>query len=406
MRTSFITPTLTGLLVLAAAWGGYLMGQGKAPAVRMLEAKSATSKNAGRVKEPAAAGKRENVEARIRQLREAKLEEGMAIKDQLPAWEYIRTLSLDQVQQALRIIGPDAGPEEQSPILAAMLYSRWAQLDPATAMETLAGPHRKQAWGLGQNALWTWMKSDPGAAYQWYQKNRELAKELGFAKKMAETLEDEPAASAIGKAKLLGEEFLNEVAKGIGSRMADSAESRETFLQLIAELPEGDRAEAIGRMLIEWGKLDSPAAFQALGSIGDAGKRDNTRRYVLSSWLKRDPAGLQEWLHENPQSSSLDERANLWSYWARERPDDASRWLATRGNPPEMAKAIVHRMQSAIEGRPIPLGYSEGANEATAIRANYQTWSTAEPEEAARWLQATDAKTRRAIDESSTSEKR
>jgi hypothetical protein len=401
MRTPLLVPSLTGVLALAAAWGGYLWGKAPPPARKMLEAKSAILGETPRdLSRSTAEGKRESLETGIRRLMEMKPGDVMGAANQLPAWEFVRSLTLAEVQQALRITGL-----EGDPVLASMLYSRWAELDPAAAMDSLAGPARKQAWGLGQNALWLWVKSDPAAAYRWYQKNRELAGELRFVSKMVDTLMAEPPASAIAKATVLGEDFRKEAAKLIGTRMADTAEAREAFLQLAATLPEQDRADAIARMMLEWGKHEPVAVLRSLERIADPGKRESMRDDVVDSWSSRDPAGLQEWLHEHPQAADLNKRAELWQGWATERPEDAIRWLAAHGNPPEMAVVVVHRIQSAIQGRPIPLSVGQAANEQAAIRANYLTWSAADPDEAARWLQATDPKTRAVLDPSSTPEK-
>lgn len=398
MRAFLPLPVLTGMLALATGWGCYLWGKGPPLAASMLKAKpEIRSKTPRDLARSASKEKSRNLEAEIRRLMEMKLGSGLTDALQLPGWEFVRTLTLDEVQQALRVTGLEKESGDDAHVIASMLYSRWAELDPLAAMNSLAGPARKQASGIGGNAMWIFVRSDPAAAYRWFQENPELARDLHFPRKMVDTLMSEPPDSVIAKATVLGDEFRNEAARAIAAGMANSEESRATFLAFAATLPEKDRIDAISRMTVEWGRQEPDAALEALDSISDPRLRADTRGKVVLGWSQRDPAGLQEWLQEHPHAADKAEQAELWRRWVTERPEDAGRWLASHGNPPELAAAIVRRIESDIQGRPIPLHPSQAANQEAAIRANFRTWSAAAPEEAKRWLDAADEKTRAVI---------
>jgi len=388
-----VVSVLAGL----SGWAAHLLGKGPGAAVEMLAARNApggktTRKAASRRQSTAVT----NLPAKLAQLNGVKLEEE-PLEVQLAAWQMIRSLSLKQVKEGLEVTGHEATGDGPN-LPAMMLYSRWAELDPEAALNSAAQLPEEGANLLGSGALWTWVQSDPQAAYRWCQHEAKFAETAGLESMMVAMLMKEPPESALEKAALLGDEVRKETMLKLASALANDEESRARFIAMTAGFPEPERKEALQRMAKGWAVSQPEEALASLDRIvAEPGEQQRLRADMLKGWGTREPAESLEWMTRHPDPRSNEDQAMVWKRWATELPAAANAWMESRGNPPALAAEIVRQIQSRTLNTQLGGGARESQRQEEALRRSYRTWAQAEPAEASQWLKSADPEIANAI---------
>ena len=385
MKTSipgyFLVATLAGL----ASWAAFRAGKGHGAAAAMFAAKpsaetKASQRTARERTDPGEAGVSEIHRFMGRNLEDATTEE------LLEAWEFIRSFSKDQVQEGLKITGSEwdgANPN----LLALMLYTRWAELDPAAAVKSAAGLPPGAMQTFGGAALWIWVKSDPEAAYLWCKKNGDFALKCNHNSMIVAMLATEPAASALEKARLLDREVLQMTARHFAMETGADEDQRARFMAEAAKLPDDLGKEALFQMARAWSFADPEAALSSMDSIfkGEE-EQKRVREALVGEWAKRDPQQALAWLGSNPPANLVDQQAFIWKRWVTEMPDPANLWLTQQGNAPALAETIVRQIQSRRLKQTLGIGGRAARRETEALRHTYRVWAEARPGQAAEWL--------------------
>lgn len=382
------------LIVISAAglasWTAFKAGKGPGAVASMLAARpDHQTKTASRVTRAGPPLKDGAWVAEIHRFMEKDLVNA-GTGEQLAAWELIRSLSVKQVKEALKITGTAATGEDPN-FLTMMLYARWSEIDPAAAVKSAAGLPEQAARAFGGGALWNWVKSDPEAAYLWCKDHAKFAETTQLDTMMVAMLAAEPPASALEKAALLGGEVLNLTALHFARSSAADDAARASFITAAAKLPEQMRNHTLLQMALAWSSADPDAALAGVDGIYESEDlRRRARSELVRSWGTRDPRQALAWLGENSPPDLVGQQAGIWKRWVTEQPDAANQWLTQHGGTPALAETIVRQIQSSTMNRSLGIGDKQVKREAEALRQNYRTWSAAQPEQAAEWLKKAD----------------
>jgi hypothetical protein len=375
-----------------ASWAAFQAGKGKDAVAAMLAAKpDLQAKASARETRTAPRLKDAALVAEIQRL-VAKDLANASIEEQLAAWEIIRSLSMKQVKEALKITGTTANGEDPN-FLAMMLYTRWSEIDPAAAVKSAAELPDIPARIFGGGALWNWVKSDPEAAYLWCKDHAKFAEYCQLDSMMAAMLAAEPPASALEKASLLDGQALLLTSLHLALHSAPDEDARAGFIAAAAKLPEKMRNDSLLQMARAWSLADPEAALAGVDGIFEGEDlRMRARSELVRTWGTRDPQQALAWLGVNPPPDLVDQQAGIWKRWVTEQPDAANRWLSQHGEPPALAETIVRQIQSRTLNTTLGIGNKSAKREAEALRRNYRAWSAAQPQQAAEWLKKADPK--------------
>lgn len=377
-------------MAAAASWGAFKAGKGNGAAAAMLAAKpDSHAKATRRTTRDAPPLKGNALSAEIRRFQGKDLTNAN-IGEQLEAWELIRSFSVKQLKEALDITGTSASGNDPN-LLAMMLYTRWAEIDPAAAVKSVSALPDDSARLFGGGALWNWVKRDPEAAYLWSKDHAKFAETCNLDTMMVAMLATEPPASALEKAALLGDAVLKETALDFARTSAGDEASRASFIEAAARLPENVRNETLLQMARTWSFAEPEAALSSLGSIYESEDlRKRAQEALVRGWGTRDPNQALAWLGANPPPDLVSQQANIWKRWVTEQPDAANQWLTQQGESPALAETIVRQIQSRTLNSSLGIGDKHAKREADALRRNYQTWAATQPKQAAEWLKKAD----------------
>jgi hypothetical protein len=377
----------TTLLVGLSAWAGYRWGHGPEPALEMWAEKPRQRPQERRP--PRESRREENIEV----IQRLKRDEFLISRDYLrgiEAWNHVKGLSLAQVKEALAITGEKAAPDNWAN-LATLLFHRWGELDPEEAMRHVRQLGDAEAQNFGPSILVAWMKNDPESAYRWSLADRKFAESIGFDFMLPSTLMSESAASAMEKAKLLGEGISSSVAMKLAQAMSGDAKSRAEFLSAISNLDKKPRQDAIGIMIRVWSSRAPEELLKGWNDLPIDGEQQKPLlNDVLKLWGKREPAKAAEWMTVHPEMADLGQVQGGYKSWLENDAATAERWLLGRSDAGAFAANIVKQMHSESLNDTMGLNWS-GLSQKEIQRnrqTHYRIWAQANPDEAARWLES------------------
>ncbi|OYV05313.1 MAG: hypothetical protein CFE26_12220 [Verrucomicrobiales bacterium VVV1] len=197
--------------------------------------------------------------------------------DDREQWRQIRGFSEDEVKAAIKELGSPSRMMSLRHSLPAMLFYRWAEIDPVAANEAAKKMFPKRFSGERKAVITAWIKQDGGAA-AWYAVNHgettsggwdcSLSVETEVADMLVASLSNLDDASAFKQAPRLDEEDSMIAVKlcEVRARKAFmTAESRAAFLAAAAKDPNGLLLKSARESLFrEWAKVDAKAALAGL----------------------------------------------------------------------------------------------------------------------------------------------
>jgi hypothetical protein len=377
----------TTLLVGLSAWAGYRWGHGPETALEMWAQKPRQRPQTHR--QP----RESQREDRIEVIQRLKRDEFLISRDYLrgiEAWNHVKGLSLAQVKEALATSGENAAANGWGN-LATLLFHRWGELDPEEAMRHVRQLGEAEAQNFGPAILVAWMKNDPEAAYRWSLGDRKFAESIGFDFMLPSTLMSESAASAMEKAKLLGDGISSSVAMKLAQAMSGDAKSRAEFLSAISSLDKKPRQDAIGTMIRVWSSQAPDELLKEWNDLPIDGEQQKPLlNDVLKLWGKREPAKAVEWMTAHPEMADLGQVQGVYKTWLENDAATAERWLLGRSDPGAFAADIAKQMHSESLNDTMGLNWSGLSQEEIQHnrQTHYRIWAQAKPDEAARWLES------------------
>ncbi|QJE94391.1 hypothetical protein [Luteolibacter luteus] len=308
----------------------------------------------------------------------------------LESWDTIRSLSLEQVEEALEIALAPPWKKSTS-VVREMLLTRWAELDPEQAMaKAVELQEGEQSSPPGKSALWTWAQQDPEAARRWAATNPEAAKKLGFIAMLSNLCLKELPAVAMEKAALWGTEVHSATMYQLASMTGLNRVSRPEFLKLLEAFPEDRRDAMRSQFVATWCASDPEEGLEGLKElIPDEGERNKLRDQTLRFWSRSQPSEVLAWIEVHPQETKPESQAYAWREWVGHRPEEALSWLEDHGDDARLAEAIVRHLQSYGSNDPFSASVID-QKQKDGLRRSYQVWAEADPDAAAKWLRSAD----------------
>lgn len=216
--------------------------------------------------------------------------------------QYLETVSKWNDRQTLGALRQlDLEPASvETKLRRHILVSRFAELDPRTAMtyvETLSGAeHDDQA----TNVLSTWASNDPNAAASHLQStalNGGLAssEDRAMAASVASEWAKKDPAAALKWCATLPEEVRGEARGRILVGMA--AGNPTLAAQYASTLPAGyERAEAMQPLASQWAQSSPLQAASWVQSLSDPNEQAQAAGGLVSAWMNSDPLSASQWV--------------------------------------------------------------------------------------------------------------
>lgn len=272
-------------------------------------------------------------------------------------------LSLPETLAALhRLDQLGSGPEGR--ITRQLLVSRFAEIDPQTALsyvDTLAGDeHSAQK----TNALSTWASKDPQGAAAYYE-DRVLGG--GIASD-----EDAHAAAAIA-----------------GEWASSQPMAAWTW---VTSLPEDARAEAVSRVATRLAEINPTKALQAINSLTDSSERAAAMQPLASRWAESAPAKTAVWVQSLSSREEQASAANgLVASWMNSDPMAVSRWVSMlpQGSTRDAAISAMVTSQSLKNDPEAATLWAASVNDNTLrtelVTQSLRRWQIHDAVAASRW---------------------
>lgn len=314
------------------------------------------------------------------------------------AWAIIRQLSIGEIQDALHQVS--TFPESDATRLQnAMLYQRWAQIDPVAAMEAVTALPKEEGEReiMMTCAFVAWMKQDPDAAYQWGGKSPEF-EQLEPSRMMANLLSGLTPAMALEKADSYGAEVHKATLLKLARDLSTTPEDRAEFLAELARSGRNDeeKAASLGAFVETWGRGDPLAALGAMDGFAlDDGTKQQSRNRITRDWAERDPTAALAWLAAAENAQPLKSQVDAYTRWAAREPESALNQLdQLERQSPKLREGIMDSLVgSHTRGGWTPWGESAQAknSDLMKLKAHYTHWSERAPGQAAAWLANQDS---------------
>lgn len=325
----------------------------------------------------------------------SRLHEAMESKDALrqmsKLMEMADALTADEIAAAVELAGkmpPGSGTNGA----LAILFARWAGLDPREALDfalrmdaahrdqavqsivyTMAGSDPAAAFDLFDsippdqrpNAMWTifpaWARSAPDAAArtaaqlpdgdernsallcvasQWASTDPGAA--IAWIRSLSEgTVRDDTLMKAVTQNPTGVAEFLLDLPAGdLQSRafrqiaIQWAQNDVVAALEWATQLPPGTaQQEALASVVSEWGTRDAPAAAEYASQLPAGDTQERALRNVMLRWAANDPVGAADWLDQMPAGASRDAAiTSLTSKIRSQSPEIAAAWAQSISN--------------------------------------------------------------------------
>ncbi len=310
---------------------------------------------------------------------------------QLEAWKVIGNYSAEQCELALASLAGQPSWVMEGP-LPAMLYNRWAEVDPKAAMDHAQGSESRRYHE--SMVMWVWMKNDPDAVHRWAEQNKDKAEDLGVSMYMAPILCSDGAESALERAGKLGTPYLISVAAELGRRAGNDEVARQHLVKLLEALPEQPRLLGLASAARMWGQTDPVAAMENLGSLEIRNERSQqyVRQQILQAWADRDPRTAMSWMREHPDQAPMADQIAMFGRWSDSRSAEAGAWLKDSPNSGQLAAGLVKRAYDMLSNQGMTADWSERSADKRRndFRRNFGLWAAEDPAAASGWRKTMD----------------
>ena len=276
-------------------------------------------------------------------------------------------LATRDVQQALALA--QAGDEEFATAAKGAIFEKWAERDPAAALQRLGGElhaGRNNEWSVRQ-ALVAWVGRDAKAAVEW-----------AIA---------QPVPDGQSYRSLLG---------NIGWQLAEKPGAMRPVLDLIAgrdDMP--GRSGVIRQLFGNWARNDPANAIPWLDSVPDVAERSDLVSQALNYVEPGKADDFMALVQKLPATAERDEKiAEHLSRWTHEDPDAALAWLEKHDEPGFAAArrkvegtligGLARTDLNAALSRWQALPADAARNEVSIQLAS--SWAKTDPAAATRWL--------------------
>lgn len=369
---------LVGLLVLSAGVAGFCLGRitpgsNAAPGGRSHGVASPESQtdgpNAAKSKDAAASGASGQYaeESRLPWTRERIADAGQAILSRSnifgairPMLRLVDSLNLEDMPVALKAL-EDVRDVEGDEIFAVFLMMRWAELDPADAVEKVKSYNRNAFFNPAQEVIIpAWTQRDPFAALAWAKSisdgdNKKKALEL-IIQTMARSSVEEALQMARSHApELVPKEGLPQpIVEALNQKSAPEAARRFAAANALQELngamgrwaakdrpaamawaralqdSEQQRA-AVNAVISQWASDDIKGAATAFDELAaDLGKLAPAANAIARHWPQSDLAGLKQRVAQLPDGAARNEMTGqLAERFGATDPEGGAQWLST-----------------------------------------------------------------------------
>ncbi|QJE94310.1 hypothetical protein [Luteolibacter luteus] len=303
----------------------------------------------------------------------------------IPAWDKIRGFDLAQLDEAMLIAGDPLEGSGRN-VVAVMLLSRWAQLDPQAALASIAEREESSVKEvvLG-GVLGTWMENDPDAAYQWATANVKKSPWLRPESLRATAMLADPAEVALEKSKRMPEGVRRELIGILARSMAGSAEERERCFAMLEGMSSSERSVAAQAMMRATASSSPQAALELMESLPlEPQALAAERSASLQRFSGEKPAEAVAWLEAHPDAGNEKERGIAFNRWIERDEAAATEWLDAHENPRRvLADAVTGVNLEMLANRS---GEDWRNHQGKRLRSFYDRWEKQDPDAAARWL--------------------
>jgi len=311
-------------------------------------------------------------------------------------------LSLDPllIPDMLARIEQLAGSELQSAFRVALL-SRWAEKDPAAAMQAaliFTGGERPSEAGLA--VLGVWAKRDLAGAMSWFgqyaaadqlhQDARQLLVEAVLA--------GYDAASVVSWMESSMPEPVRQELYGPLFRQwakTDPAEASALLLRFADPLhgnPESAPMwnDLVGQVAAQWANADVSRAVAWAGSLPDGPAKSHALKQVSYRWAETDPAAAAAYAHSQGNYEMLTTVVGTWTDYD---PGAASVWVAQLPAGAERDQAMTSLAAAWAQKDPVAAanyaaGLPPGSAQDAAVISVVSAWAQTEPKTVLAWMRA------------------
>jgi hypothetical protein len=289
-----------------------------------------------------------------------------------------------QVQEALAEVERSIKEPQQKMMFYSLLLSQWAEKDGKAALDYAeknlkTGPMFDM--GVKGGILGAWARTDPDAAWRWYETEGKASGNDRTASMALHTLfaglASRDLQGAIARLDSLDETERQMAMMGIANAGTDE-NSRMRLLELSASQPEKTRDALRQTALSRWAMMEPDAALAWLKKLPaeeqkplrqsisqsmmmmnpkqgaelmlqDATEEEKPRIYdqAIGQWAFQDPKAAGQWLLEQPQTPALDNaRMTFARSVAMKEPATAMDWAKSVTKPEyrESSVAQVYQM--------------------------------------------------------------
>ncbi len=249
-------------------------------------------------------------------------------------WERVRALDVAQIRAALATHHPYP--------LVTQLMARWAELDPAAAMDAA------ETYDMGffcSTVFEVWLKTDAAAALEWMQRhpgddNPSIAIcRYSFGDYLAEATPEK----ALQIAATLSPELQDAIIVSLTNLDYKDEAGRRAVLELIERCEDKAlKSRMEGSLFRQWFKVDHDAAAQLLeGFDVPAEERESLLRAELYEWSERLDLSCEAWLVKREGlCGSVIQKQLLWRQF-QFFPERVGDWLKNQGATTEHYRKLA-----------------------------------------------------------------
>jgi len=299
-------------------------------------------------------------------------------------WLVIRSFTEKQIRAYLAGMPPLADRVDDF-YVTAMLFQRWAQLDPeSAARESLGERYKKHIW-LADAVLCTWVPRDMDGAFRWVEANGSSRFKNLIPHFVGKMLVAEDPATALDRAQAFGQRTVTETLRSMAGEKAATREMREEFSNLRGKYGSTEEwGSAMDRLLNAAVEQDMPGLLEGLrnGNAVD-GKETVDRQKMISKLIGMGQSELLLKLAIEPSSGfSSGEQADFFSGWASRQPKIAADWALQNGRSGLIADSVKSHAMGMLQQ-----GWQNGDQDrwADGVAYRYQRWRDQDPDAAEEW---------------------
>lgn len=265
--------------------------------------------------------------------------------------------------------------------IANALYFHWAEMDPRAALaDAMSSPSEQRRHEAVCGVLTAWMRTDPFTAYEAVKDHpklaypaRDMIVRLWTPENVFENAERYPNK----RGDLLGWYAISHI---------DDVARRDAMLEeLRARKSLKERSWVYSLLFRAWSQRDFGEAMAAAGRE----KIPSLEKQLVNETLTGPRSGeVFQWANANGRLPSGPQWEKGYGTWLMTKPDEARQWFATES--PKWIQSGRNDMVAGFLATDFSMSRkSLGTTETAATRAlngHWQTWSSADPKAAERWL--------------------